>query len=364
MNLEKLYSTIEQSQYQSEDNLTVDPASAEKINAIIADVRAEQERAEAEAQKEVETKAESIDDDFEDDDLSHEFDEAFAKKQREDEIDQIIMGNDIVGGDNSKVIMNLNSQPPVKVEQYIPAPEQQVQKPKSRENLPDVIRCRNLKPIAKIQVYSISSEQMREYVIRKIHHFFPGIPVNLVFMFTKPKKSERGPKGFASARLLVGDQVLDPAQRARTYYDRLGDPGKLQFLPNFQYNVIEKYKYNREQINSLLNNYKEMSKAEDIFGFDEKFLNDIRAYIIPKKLEVNQNLNAVILSVMPENIIQDMLTNIRSGRVNGKIEIKEIYMNKDVIHFIVYLHPEDLKSQQNSLVGLFLDGINNGVKVY
>lgn len=353
MNLEKLYSTIEQSQLQSEDDLPVDPATAEKINSIIEEVKAEQQ---AESNQ-------STEDEFEEDDLINEFEEEAAKKQREDELDQIIMGKDIF--DNNAKVITDSQQIKKPIEQEIRQPQQepQPQKSKSRENLPDVIRCRNLKPIAKIQVYSISSDQMREYVIRKIHHFFPGIPANLVFMFTKPKKSERGPKGFASARLLVADTVLDPSQRARTYYDRLGDPGKLQFLPNFQYNVIEKYKYNREQINSLLNNYKEMSKAEDIFGIDEKFLNDIRSYIVPKKLEVNTNLNAIVMSVMPENIIQDMLTNIRSGKVNGKIEIKEIYMNKDVIHFIVYIHPEDLKSQQNPLVSLFLDG-SNGIKVY
>lgn len=216
----------------------------------------------------------------------------------------------------------------------------------------------NLKPSAIVKVYQFTSEDIKDFIKDKAKYYIPGVIVDTVLMFTKTKKNK---KGYATARISFSDDVISDSKTS-DWYSKIGDNDRnLKFIPEIYLNMVKKYKYDINDINSLLHNYKKMGIVEDLFGISEEFLNDIKMYITPKRFKFSNNTSCVIFSARVDKIIEDMLTNPRTNQVDGAIEIKEVYINKDVIHFTVYLHPSEMKVESNPLVKEFLE---SSTKVY
>lgn len=216
----------------------------------------------------------------------------------------------------------------------------------------------NLKPSAIVKVYQITSEDIKDFIREKAKYYAPGVVVNTVLMFTKAKKNK---KGYATARISFSDEAMSYSKTSNWYSD-IGDSDRnLKFIPEIYVNMVKKYKYNLNDINALLHNYKKMGILEDMLGISEEFLNDIKMYITPKRFKFSNNTSCVIISAKVDKIIEDMLTNPKTNQVDGAIEIKEAYINKDVIHFTVYLHPTEMKVESNPLVKEFLE---SSTKVY
>lgn len=218
---------------------------------------------------------------------------------------------------------------------------------------PCVLNRADLKPSAIIKVFQFTSEDIKEFIKQKAKHFVPNTIVNTIFMFTNTKKNK---KGYASARISFSDDVIKDNE-TNDWYSKIGDTDKnVAFVPEIYHTMIKKYRYNVNDINTLLHNYKKMGIVEDLFGMKEDFLNDIKMYITPKRFKFANNKSCVIFSARVDSIIADMLSNPSTDEVDGAIEIKEVYINKDVIHFTVYLHPSEMKVESNPLVKEFLEG--------
>lgn len=220
----------------------------------------------------------------------------------------------------------------------------------------------DIKPRAMIKVFTINSEQIKKFIKDKTRFFAPESNVETIITFCKRSKSST--KGYASARISFSDDVITKSSRDQSWFDRLGEQSNVRFIDSIYNHIIAKYRYDRKEIDKILNNYKLMSKMEDEFGVSEQFMNDIKCYITPKKINIPSiNRSCVIFSARVEAIIEDMLSNPATGKVDGTIEIKEVYENKDTIHFTIYLHPEKSNSNINPLVKELVE-TSAGSKIY
>jgi len=219
-----------------------------------------------------------------------------------------------------------------------------------------------MKPRALIRVYSITSEMIKQYIKTKVKHFVPNCFVNTIVSFVKAPKSKT--KGYASARISFSDKVISEACRAKNFYERLGEDDNVTFVPAIYQNIIEKFRYNKGEIDRILSNYKALSSLEDNFGIDEQFLNDIKLYVRPQRIQIDSRNSMIVFSARVESIIQDMLTNPRTKIVDGVIEIKEIYVNRNVVHFTVYVHPSQMPIENNDMVRALIENSSSAIKFY
>ena len=58
-----------------------------------------------------------------------------------------------------------------------------------------------------------------------------------------------------------------------------------------------------------------------------------------------------------EKIIEDMLEDPETDKVDGSIEIHDVHpISKDNIEFIVYVHPKEMKASENPYIRKILSG--------
>lgn len=227
-----------------------------------------------------------------------------------------------------------------------------------------------IEPKGLIQVYTITSEQIKAFIKAKAKYYVPDAIVQTIITFSGSKiEGKKGKnkllpgKNYASARISFSDHVISAEEREQSWYDKLGEQSNVHFVKDIYFNMIKKYQYDRKEIDDILNNYKKMSELEDMFNIDESFLNDIKMYITPKKINIDSNNSCIIFSARPEAIIEDMLSDPETGKVNGTIEIKEVFPNKDVVHFIIYLHQAEVKTTVNPFVKELVE-TSAGSKIY
>ena len=227
-----------------------------------------------------------------------------------------------------------------------------------------------IEPKGLIQVFTITSEQIKAFIKAKAKYYVPDAIVQTIITFSGSKvEGKKGKnkilpgKSYTSARISFSDHVISAEDREQSWYDRLGEQSNVHFVKDIYYNMIKKYQYDRKEIDEILNNYKKMSELEDMFNIDESFLNDIKMYITPKKINIDSNNSCIIFSARPELIIEDMLTDPSTGKVNGTIEIKDVYPNKDVVHFVIYLHQAEVKAAVNPFVKELVETSANS-KIY
>ena len=112
-----------------------------------------------------------------------------------------------------------------------------------------------------------------------------------------------------------------------------------------------------KDLEAWLKSYKNLEALEDALGMTEDFINDIREFAKPVRITTNNGEKWILFAAAAENVIADMLTDVVSGEVPGRIEIQQVYpLSKDIVEFIVYLHPAEMKYRDNPHVRQILIG--------
>lgn len=217
----------------------------------------------------------------------------------------------------------------------------------------------NLNPIGNIMVYRISSEQIKDFIIQKARQYVPDVRMTIVPRYCeKKRKNNNEPhRSYASLRIAFSENVIEKKQDLG-WYGSIGDNGSnVKLHEGIMKNLINKYQYNRKEIEAWLKNYKTLEELEEGLGMTEAYINDLRMYSVPQRIKANDKENWIIFAAAAENVITDMLTDPETNTIPGRIQIKDVYpISKDIVEFIIYIHPAQMKLRENPHVRQILLG--------
>jgi len=227
----------------------------------------------------------------------------------------------------------------------------------------------HIKPIGNIMVYRISSEQIKDFIINKARKYVPDVRMTIVPRYCeKKRKSNNDPhRSYASLRIAFSDNVIEKKEDLG-WYGNIGDNGSnVKMHPSIMKKLIDKYKYDRKQVEAWMKNYKTLEELEDTLGMTEAYINDLYTYTIPQRVKADNNENWIIFAAAAENVIADMLSEKTADdddpnkhEINkpiGRIQIQDVYpISKDIVEFVVYVHPAKMKLRENPHVRQILLG--------
>lgn len=227
----------------------------------------------------------------------------------------------------------------------------------SIETVPNVRA--GIKPISSIQVYRITSEDMAKFITKISKEFVPEAKVIVAPRYCEKKRTHKNEphRSYASLRIAFSDNVIN-RNNDNGWFGKIGESdATCPVVKSLYEGVIQKYQYNRKDIDKWLSNYKNLEELEENLGMTENYINDIKMYAIPKLIPTNNKERWVIFSAAAENVIAHMLQDPATGKVPGTIQIQDIYpITKDVVEFIVYLHPKEIISKEDPTVRKILLG--------
>ncbi len=212
-------------------------------------------------------------------------------------------------------------------------------------------RVRSLiSPVGNILAYRISSEEIKQYITKKAKFFKEETKVEVITKYCEKKNSDPH-RAYASLRIGFSDDVIEKKGNAG-WYEKVGaSDANVRFIQDIFVGMIQKYQYSKKDLEQILGNYKNLEKVENQLGMTESFIEDIKMYTTPRRVTTNNKESWIIFSARAEKVIEDMLEDPDTDRVSGKIEIHDVYpINKDTVEFIIYVHPAEMKSQENPYV--------------
>lgn len=216
-----------------------------------------------------------------------------------------------------------------------------------------------LQPVGNIHVYRISSEMIKQWVIQKAKKYCPNIKVEVVPRYCEKKKRRISEphRSYASLRIAFSEDILEKKEDLG-WFGKIAESGdNLKIQPSMFQNIIKLYGYNSRDIDEWMRSYKNLEDLEESLGLTEVYLRELREFVTPQRVKTKDGISWIIFAAAAENIIGDMLTNPNTGVVDGKIQIQDVYeVNKDIVEFLVYLHPAEMKLYENPHVRQILAG--------
>lgn len=215
-----------------------------------------------------------------------------------------------------------------------------------------------IKPTGSILVYKINSEEMKQFIIQKAKKLVPDSKVEVVPRYCeKKRRKDTDPhRSYASLRIAFSDDVIEQ-NKDLGWYGKIGEGGSnVRIVKSLFDEMIQRYQYNRKDIDKWLKSYKNLEELEEALGMTEAFINDIKEYSIPQRVKAGTE-SWVIFSAAAENVIYDMMSERGTDRIPGKIRIQDVYpISKDVVEWTIYMYPNEMDLKENPHVRQILMG--------
>lgn len=215
-------------------------------------------------------------------------------------------------------------------------------------NSPDVRG--KINPIGNILVYRITSEEIKQFIIHKARKYVPDAKVEVVpcYIEKKNQKKTEPHRSFAFLRIAFSENVMDTPDE-NGWFGRIGENNsRVHIVKGLFENIIQMYKFDPKEIDRWMSSYKILEELEETFGLTETYIKFLKEYANPRRVPTNDNQHWIFFSAAANAVIKDMLTEIHTNTPVGRIQIQDIHpISKDICEFIVYVHPEDMKLQEN-----------------
>lgn len=209
-----------------------------------------------------------------------------------------------------------------------------------------------------VWLYKITSEDIRTFITQKAKSYVPGVKVEVVprYCERKQRKHEKH-RSYASLRIALSQEVIEKNDR-NGWFGSIGiDNNSVTVTKTVLTNLIRKYSYDPKMINNWLSSYKTLEELEESFGMTEAYINDLKEYATPRRVQTNNQESWVIFAAAPENVIADMLTEVSTNKIPGTIKIDDVVpISKDIIEYTVYLYPQMTATKENPNVRKILLG--------
>ena len=215
-----------------------------------------------------------------------------------------------------------------------------------------------LTPAENIYVYRVTSEEIKQFIIQKAKKYVPDVKVEVVprYCERKRRKSTDPRRSYASLRIAFSNEVIEK-NSDQGWFGKIGENGSNVRVVNSLFNnLIRMYQYNKKEIDSWLKSYKTLEELEETLGMTEAYINDLRMYATPQRIKSN-NEDWIIFSAATENVLTDMLTDVETGKVPGKMIIHDIFrISEDIVGFEIHLYPENRVMKEDPHVRQILLG--------
>lgn len=216
-----------------------------------------------------------------------------------------------------------------------------------------------IKPSSAVLIYKISSEQIKEFLVDKARKIDPDIKIEVVPRYCEKKRHKQSEphRSYASLRIAFSDNVTENNEDMG-WYGKIGQSStNIRFKKSVFKGMIERYQYNRKEIDNWMKSYKTMEELEEGLGMSESYLNDLKMYAIPRRLETVDKETWIIFSAAADKVLKDMLTDYKTDKIVGRMMIQDIYpISKDVVEFLIYMYPFEVETKENPYVRQILLG--------
>lgn len=202
-----------------------------------------------------------------------------------------------------------------------------------------------LAPISTIKVYKITTDDMRKFIVDKVHAIAPSTVVDVMPRFSQKKKSKSiSPRCYASLRIGLSEEAIDRRGDEGWYTKAAESDTNIRFVSTLYKDIIQRYQYNYDEVRKWLNSYDDLEKLENQLGITQEFLNDIKKFCRPQRI-VASDEQWIMFAAAPENVIYDMLTDVNTNKLIGGIQICSVnQLSKDLVEYTVYVHPQQLST--------------------
>lgn len=215
------------------------------------------------------------------------------------------------------------------------------------------------KPTGVKYSYKISSEEIKKFIIQKAHQYVPDASLEITprYCEKKQRKESEVHHSYASFMIAFSHHVIKNNGDGG-WFQQIGETGdNVMLVDSLFNNMIRRWCYDPKYLNEWLNSYKKLEKLEDGFGMDEKFINDLKVFSKPRGIKTRNNDIWVFFMASPEAILQDYFSDVKSGNVAGKLEIRDIrLLSKDIIEYDITLDPNNIILTDNPHVRQILSG--------
>lgn len=221
------------------------------------------------------------------------------------------------------------------------------------------VHC-GLKPYENVRVYKITTDMMKSFITQKAKMYCPEVKIEMVPRYCeKKRRSHFDPhRSYAFLRIAFSEHIVEKNEDLG-WYGKIGESSdNVSIMPSMFQNLFKMYRYDVNKVSEWLSSYKNLEGLEDALGMTEDYINEIRMYAKPQRVAVSGTKESwIIFSAAAENVITDMLTDVNTQKVEGRIEIRDVYpISKENIEFLVYVHPAEVEVYENSHVRQILVG--------
>jgi len=214
------------------------------------------------------------------------------------------------------------------------------------------------KPFGFITCYRLTSDEISQFLIEKARSIVPNIRVTVVPRYTEKKRRHQNdnlPKtAYASLLIAFSEEAMEDKQDFG-WYGKIGSTGaSIRFKKSLFDIIIKKYQYNPKDVDDWLKDFRKLECLEESLGMTEEFIKSLKENCRPRLITGNDDKEWVTFAARPEAIIQDMLTSVDTGKVEGELKIMEVNpISKDLVEYLVYIMPKQtVKSQDPRVVEL------------
>ena len=219
-------------------------------------------------------------------------------------------------------------------------------------------RCK-IMPVGSVFVYKISNEQIKQFIVAKAKAMVPDVKVEVVPLYTeRRRRKESDPhRSYASLRIAFSDAAVEKTGNDG-WFGKIGETNSnIRIVGSLFKGIIERYQYNRKEIEKWLDSYKTLEQLEENLGMTEQYISKLRQFCTPQRVPTNNKEQWIIFSAAAENVIYDMLSDPSTNTPSGRIQIQDVVqVSKDVVEFIIYVHPSEMRLKEDPFVRKIMMG--------
>lgn len=207
-------------------------------------------------------------------------------------------------------------------------------------------------------VYRVTIDDIKRFLLTKARLLVPGIKLEVVGVYCERKtKNKDDHRAHAYVRVAYSSEAVEKNEDLG-WYGRLGDrTSNVSIVKDLSKFMIDKYKYDRREIDKCIKDYEYMEILEESFGMTENYLSNLRSFCTPRGLKATDNTLWVIVAANPAKIFEDMLANSDDHTLHGEVKIQDVNMiSKDNVEFTVYYDPYAIQAKDDPNVVKLLLG--------
>lgn len=215
----------------------------------------------------------------------------------------------------------------------------------------------NISPVTNVFVYRITSDAIKKYLIDKAQMYAPTVKMEVVPRFIQKKRRRPGEVngGYASLRIAFSEQaILKNDQNG--WFGKIGEnSSNPRIIKSIFQNFIQLFKYDRDELKKIRENYKLVEELEETLGITEAYLDDLIMFAMPRAITTVDKNTWVMFSAAAEKIIPEMLTVAATGEDPGRVVIQDVtQISKDSVEYLVHVYPDKIVSEDPSVRRILL----------